>query len=212
MKYAIFDLDGTLLDSMPIWADLDKSVLEPLGIIANDDLNKRFKTMTLQQSSSYLTQTFALDMTADNLMQIFTETISFEYRENIPLKPGALEFLQHLHENGILSCVATASERNLAEAALQRTGALPHLQFILTCSELKTSKENPKIFLEAMKRMGGNLQQTVVFEDAYLSLLSAKKTGFPVICIHEETHSQKSCEEIRSHADGYVSSFHKLLR
>ncbi|MBO5408172.1 MAG: HAD family phosphatase [Clostridia bacterium] len=210
MEYAIFDLDGTILDSMPIWVNLGETVLKSLGIIPDDDLNKRFKTMTLQQSSEYLTRHFPLDITADELFQIFMENVRIGYEKDAPLKPGVMEFLQDLKSKNIPMCVATASDRSLTEAALKRTGALPYFQFVLTCAEIGKAKETPDIYIEAMHKMGGNTKNTVVFEDAYFSVLSAKSGGFPVVAVYDE-ETKKDQTAISELADGYINSFQELL-
>lgn len=210
MKYAIFDLDGTLLDSMPIWVNLGETVLASMGIIPDDDLNKRFKTMTLEQSSKYLTNVFDLPVTWEELMQIFTDTVKSGYENTAPLKPYVKEFLEYLKENNIPMCVATASERHLTETALKRTGALPYFQFVLTCSDIGKTKETPDVYLEAMRRLGGTIENTVVFEDAYFSVLSAKKGNFPVVAVYDDCAKNEK-ETIQSMADYYIESFKELL-
>lgn len=210
MKYVIFDLDGTLLDSMPVWVDLGETVLKSMGIIADEELNKRFKTMTLMQSSVYLTEHFSLNLTAKELLQIFTDNVRIGYEQDAPLKPYVKEFLEYLKSKNVPMCVATASERHLAEAALKRTGALPYFEFVLTCSDIGKTKETPDVYLEAMKRMGGTTENTVVFEDAYFSILSAKKGGFPVVAVYDD-ETKKDCDAIQQIADRYIRSFQELL-
>ncbi|MBQ7951126.1 MAG: HAD family phosphatase [Clostridia bacterium] len=210
MKYAIFDLDGTILDSMPIWVNLGETVLKDMGIIADDELNKRFKTMTLMQSSRYLTENFPLTVTADELMQIFTENVKIGYEKKAPLKPYVKEFLEKLKSANIPMCVATASERHLTEAALKRTGVLPYFDFVLTCSDIGKTKETPDIYLEAAKKLGGTIDNTVVFEDAYFSVLSAKKGGFRVVAVFDE-ETEKDKDSIQKLSDCYIETFQELL-
>lgn len=210
MRYAIFDLDGTILDSMPIWVNLGETVLKSMGIIPDEELNKRFKTMTLRQSSDYLTKHFPLNVTADELLQIFTDNVRIGYEQDAPLKPGVMDFLKLLKSKNIPMCVATASERHLTEAALKRTGALPYFEFVLTCSDIGKTKETPDVYLEAMHRMGGNTKNTVVFEDAYFSVLSAKNGGFGVIAVYDN-ETKKDRDTIQEICDAYIESFTELL-
>lgn len=210
MEFAIFDLDGTLLDSMPVWVNLGETVLKSLGIFPDEELNKRFKTMTLAQSSKYLTEQFPLNLTAEELLHIFMEYVRTGYEKEAPLKPGVMEFLQYLNARNIPMCVATASERYLTESALQRTGALPYFQFVLTCSDIRKTKETPDIYIEAMHRMGGNINNTVVFEDAYFSVLSAKNGGFGVIAVYDN-ETKKDRDTIQEICDAYIESFTELL-
>ncbi len=210
MEYAIFDMDGTLLDSMPIWVNLGETVLKSLDIIPDEETNRRFKTMTLTQSSHYIKEHFPLKISAEDLLQIFTDTVKKGYEEEAPLKPYAMDFLKLLYSKNIKMCVATASERHLTEAALKRTGVLPYLEFIITCSDIGKTKETPDIYLEAMQRMGGNLTNTVVFEDAYFSIISATNGGFPVVAIYDECAKNEK-ENIMKLADVYIDSFLELL-
>lgn len=210
MEYAIFDLDGTLLDSMPIWVNLGETVLKSLGIYPDEETTARFRTMTLTQSSFYIKEHFPLKISAEELLQLFTETVRKGYEEEAPLKPYAMDFLNFLKSKNIKMCVATASERHLTEAALKRTGVLPYLEFVLTCSDIGKTKETPDIYLEAMKQLGGNLQNTVVFEDSYFSIISAKKGGFPVIAMYDDC-AKNEAENIRLTADDYLQSFGELL-
>lgn len=210
MKYAIFDLDGTILDSMPIWVHLGETVLKPMGIIPDDDLNKRFKTMTLMQSSQYLTEVFDLSVTWEELMQIFTDTVKSAYENEAPLKPHVKEFLECLKQNNIPMCVATASERHLTESALKRTGVLHYFDFILTCAEIGKTKETPAVYLEAMNRLSGTVENTVIFEDAYFSVRSAKAGKFPVVAVYDDCAKQDK-PAIQKIADYYIESFQELL-
>ncbi len=210
MKYAIFDLDGTVLDSMPIWRNLGNTVLHSLGIIPDDDLNKRFKTMTLTQSSQFLVDEYHLPMTAEELKQLFTDTVTEGYERQAELKPYAKEFLEILKRKKVTMCIATASETALAKPALLRNGVFSCFSFLLTCSEIQKSKETPDIYLEAMRRMGGNITNTVVFEDSYFSILAAKKAGLSVIALADDA-AKAEAAQIQSVADYYCQSFRELL-
>ena len=210
MEYAIFDLDGTLLDSMPIWVNLGETVLKSLGIIPDAETTERFRTMTLTQSSYYIKEHFPLQISAEELLKLFTDTVRKGYEEEAPLKPHAMEFLKLLKSKNIKMCVATASERHLSEAALKRTGALPYLEFLITCSDIGKTKETPDIYLEAMQKLGGTLQNTVVFEDSLFSIRSAKKGGFPVIAL-QDACADKEKETIKNIADSYLESFQELI-
>ncbi len=211
MKYAIFDLDGTLLDSMPIWINLGKTVLNPMGIYPDEDLDKRFKTMTLDQSSRYIKEHFPIDISAEELLDIFTNTVRKGYEEEAPLKPYVMDFIKLLHSRKIPMCVATASERHLTESALQRTGVLPYFEFVMTCTDIGKTKETPDIYLEAMQRLGGNIQNTVVFEDAYFSVISAKNGGFSVVALFDEC-AKEDGKNIQKTADLYAQSFFDLMK
>lgn len=211
MQYAIFDLDGTLIDSMSAWSQLGENYLKQKGIVPDNNLKKKLKTMSLAQSSKYFTKHYRLPNDSDSLLREMLAMITEEYHQKIPLKPYAKEFLEALYQNGIRMCIATASEKSLALPALERLEILPYFEFILTCSDIGKSKETPDIFYEAMHRLGGNQTNTVVFEDSYFSILSAKQGKFPVIGIYDE-YARPEEAAIRETVDGYIRDFSELLQ
>lgn len=212
-KGAIFDLDGTLLDSMPIWGAVGIEYLRMKGHNPPRSINQILKTMSLAQSARYFRTKYAIADSEDEIIEEIVDLIEEQYRFSIPLKPGVIPFLEKLHSNNVKMCVATATERNLAEAALNRLGVAKYFKFILTCSEVGMAKDSPEFFLRALELLKTPKDKTIVFEDALHAIKSAKAIGLTVAAVYDES-SRHEQEEIQATADVYLNSFEnwKVIR
>ncbi|MBR3755346.1 MAG: HAD family phosphatase [Clostridia bacterium] len=193
---AIFDLDGTLIDSMPIWNDLSFNFLTARGITPKPDLRDRVSTMFLRESSQYVVDEYSLDCTADDVLEFMHEQIDNFYINLVPPKEDVIPFLEKLKKAGIKMCVATATERRLAVPALEHNGMLGYFDEIFTCAELGVSKRDPLIFEKALQFLGTEKQETYVFEDSFHAVETAAKADFPVAAVYDESAASKE-KEIR---------------
>lgn len=206
---AIFDFDGTLFDSMPIWDDLGEVYLHSLGKEPKPSLREDLRPLSLYQSASYLRKEYDLPLSADEIMQGINRIIEHFYLYEVLPKPGAEEFLRHMQQAGTAMCIATASERYQVEAALKRCGLEPYFAAIFTCGEVGHGKDEPDIFRQAMEHFGADRRSTVVFEDALHAIQTAKADGFLVAGVFDR--SEKRQEEIRKLADWYIPDFKETL-
>lgn len=190
MAGAIFDLDGTLLDSMPFWETVGSRYLEERGIPVPDELPLRLKTMTLPEAADYYRHDFGITETPETICQQLSDMIAEDYRSRAPLKEGVHAMLDHLREKGIPMCVATATGRELVEMALDRLHIDSYFSFWLTCGDLHTSKNLPYIFDECARRLGTPKEQTVIFEDSLHCIQTASRAGYPVVGVYD--HSARS--------------------
>lgn len=194
LKGAIFDLDGTLLDSMPFWETVGSRYLEERNIPVPDDLPLRLKTMTLPEAAEYYRQDFGITESVDTICRQISDMIAEDYRSRAPLKAGVRAMLDSLKGKGIPMCIATATGRELVEMALRRLGIGEYFSFLLTCGDLNTSKNLPYIFDECARRLGTPKQQTVVFEDSLHCIETAVQAGYPVVGVYD--HSARSEAEV----------------
>ena len=202
----IFDMDGTLIDSMGIWYKIDREFLRENGITdPPEDISDRMKKMTIDESSAYFISEFGLDCTKDYVIKRIEELVRREYEDNIPLKPHVPELLDHLDSKGIRYGVATATYRSLAEAVLRRCGICERFAFILTDAEYPTGKRRPDIFLGAAERLGTSPYETLVIEDSLHCLKTASDAGFVTAAVYDKA-SEKELDEIKDTADYYLSS------
>ena len=201
IKCAIFDFDGTLFDSMFIWDEIGERYLRSLGKEPNPSMREAVRTLSLYQAACYLRREYDLPLSTEGIMKGINQMIEHFYLSEILPKPGVCEFLEHMKKAGISMCIATASERYQIEAALKRCGMSQYFDAIFTCSEIGHGKEEPFIFRQAMEVCGAERNTTVVFEDAFHAALTARKDGFSVIAVYDE--SEKYQEEIRRLADCY---------
>ncbi len=206
---AIFDLDGTLLDSMGIWDRAGEDFLLSLGITPRENLAETLKEMSLAQAAEYLQDTYGVSKSVDEIIRDVCHLVEDFYIEKVPLKKGVKEVLEKLSKNHVKMCVATASERRLVDLALTRCGVRQHFTEIFTCNELGLGKDSPDIYEMARAHLGTPKENTFVFEDAIHAIRTAKAAGFPVVGIFDA--SEKDQETVRSLSDYYLESFMKFL-
>lgn len=181
---AIFDLDGTLTDSMHLWDEAPKALVRRYGGQPPEDLAAALKEMGRREASEYLIATFHMDCTPEKAMDDINELVTAAYRDQVPLKPGADRLLRQLAAMGIPCAVATASEVFQAQAALERLGVWDCFRFAVSCIQYGP-KTGPDVYLEAARRLGGTPERTIVFEDALHAAQTAKRAGFLVAGVYD---------------------------
>ncbi|MEG2203916.1 MAG: HAD family phosphatase, partial [Oscillospiraceae bacterium] len=171
---AIFDLDGTLLDSMFIWDTIGEEYLLRRGITPEPGLNEKFKMMSLVQAAEYYRAVYRLPESVQTIMDEVNGMIAHFYSDVVPPKDGVPELLARLRSEGVRMCVATATDRELVESALRRSRLLPYFRGILTCTEVGFGKDSPVIFRRALELLGTKKSETLLFEDALHAIETAK--------------------------------------
>lgn len=205
---AIFDVDGTLLDSMSIWDTIGADYLRSIGYIPRENLNEIFKNMSLLQAAEYYRNEYGVTLRVEEIMSGVNAMLEQFYQYEAPLKPGAAELLARLRQNRVKLCIATATDRYLVEAALERCGVLSCFGEIFTCNEVGHGKDEPDIFEAALSFLGTEKAETVVFDDAFYAVKTAKEAGFPVAAVYDR--HEKNSEEIRALADLYLEDLTQL--
>lgn len=208
IKGAIFDFDGTLFDSMFIWEQAGEMYLRAVGKTPEEDLKSALKPMSLRQSAEYLKERYALPMSAAEIMDGINRTVEEFYFHTVLPKPGAPELLAELSRRGVRMCIATATDRYQAEAALERCGLRRYFSEIFTCTEIGSGKDDPLIFRRAMEHLGTDRESTLVFEDAWHAICTAKGDGFMVAAVYDPHEDMQS--SIRNIADVYLTDFSDL--
>ncbi len=202
----IFDLDGTLLDSLWAWEDSGVNYLRSIGIEPAADLQAKLETMSLMDGANYVKEMYNLPEPPEVILEKTLEPIKNRYYNEIQPMPGVGEQLARLKAQGVKMAVATASHGEFAQAALKRLGMLDYFEFIITCDEVGVGKTSPKVYEAALKRLGTAKERTLVAEDALHALETAHKAGFPTAAI-EELHSLDQQVQKRNIADYYVIDY-----
>ncbi|WP_206459205.1 HAD family hydrolase [Anaerovorax sp. IOR16] len=210
MNGVIFDMDGTLLDSMPIWNNVASSYLRKKGYEPEPNLWEALKFLSLSQGVAYIKEKYLLPETNEEIETGINQTIEYSYFNKIPLKAGVEPYLQMLHKYRIPMCVATATDKYLAEASLKRLDILQYFKGILTCQEIGCGKDDPTIFESARELLQTDKKRTYVFEDALHAGITAKNAGFKVIGVYEES-AKDDWEELKKIADQSILSMEELV-
>lgn len=208
IRGAIFDVDGTLLDSMFIWDTIGETYLRSIGYQPKENLNETFKNMSLHQAARYYQTEYGVTQSIDEIMDGVNAMLERYYRFEVPLKPGAAELLERLRQDGVTLCIATATDRHLVEAALDRCGVLSCFGEIFTCNEVGHGKDEPDIFEAALRFLGTRREETLVVDDALYAVRTAKEAGFPVAAVYDS--HEKAQDQIRMLADVYLEELTQL--
>lgn len=207
---AIFDLDGTLVDSMWIWETVIVRWLNRCGLACEEDLTPIIKDMTFEQSAQYIIGRFGLEKSVGAITAEWSAMILDDYRYHIQLKEGVFSFVRALHAAGVKMCIATSNFRDACTAVLESGGIADCFEFILISDEIGKNKSFPDIYLESARRLGLAPADCMVFEDILLAVGTAKNAGFQTTAVYDK-ESVGETERLRQTADQYITSFQELL-
>lgn len=187
-KACIFDMDGTLVDSMGYWHQLQVEYLAAKGVghELREEVIVLAKPLSLLESAELFIKRCGLTGTPEHATEEMREMMAEHYRRDVIAKAGVTDYLTALKKTGAKLCVASATDRPLVESCLRRLGLDGYFDFFLSCAEVGAGKDQPTVFLEAARRLGTALEQTVVFEDSLPAGRTAKRAGFSLVAIYDE--------------------------
>lgn len=189
-KAAIFDLDGTLLDSMGVWDQIDAAFLAKRGIAVPDDYMETVTAMQFRDIARYTIDRFGLDDTEDELMDEWDRMAHDAYTSVVRPKAHALDYLRYLKDTGARLAVATTMPAGLRAPALRHAGMLGMFDAIVGVDDVGRGKEHPDIYLEAAARVGVPAHAATVFEDLLAGVRSAVRAGMRVWGVYDASSAQ----------------------
>lgn len=206
----IFDLDGTMVDSMWMWRGIDEEFMAKRGLTMTDDLELAIEGMSFRETAEYFVRTYPLTESVEELMDIWVQMAIDKYEHEVPVKPGLMHFLQEMKARGIRMGIATSNARVLLDAVADAHGFYNYMDGVLTANEVKRGKPAPDVFLAVAKKIGIAPQDCLVFEDIPQGIRAGLAAGMKVCSVSDE-YSRAQETEKRALAHFYIDSYEQVL-
>ena len=209
IKAVIFDLDGSLVDSMWIWKDIDIEYLGRFGIEIPDGLQKDIEGKSFSETAVYFKERFQIPDSLEQMKEDWNQMAWDKYVNEVMLKPGAGDFLNYCIDHGIKLGIATSNSRALVEAVADARGFGKNFDCIMTACEVEKGKPSPDIYLAVADRLGVDPVQCLVFEDITAGIMAGKNAGMRV-CAVEDTYSLHQTGDKKKLADYYIRDYYEI--
>ena len=205
-KAVIFDLDGTLVDSMWMWKAIDIEYLGRFGFDLPPSLQKDIEGMSFSETAVYFKETFQIPDTLEEIKATWNRMAYDKYTKEVPLKKGVQEFLDYCKENGILLGIATSNSRELVDATLKALNIKEYFACVMTACEVAKGKPAPDIYLAVAEKLQAEPSRCLVFEDIEMGIMAGKNAGMEV-CAVEDEFSMNQIEAKKKLADYYIKDY-----
>ena len=209
-KCALFDLDGTLLDSTDVWHEVDEEFFAERGLVLPKDYAKTISPMGFKGAAYYTIEKFGLNETPLQVMTQWHEMAQKKFAESVRLKPLVKEYLELLKDRGTRLCIVTASHEDLFVPSLEHNGVFHLFDSITTIQEVERGKGFPDIYLKAAEKNSFPVEDCAVFEDIYEGIKGAKSGGFYTVAVYDKNSAEDE-KKIREISDEYIYSFSEFL-
>ena len=206
---AIFDFDGTLFDSMPIWKGLKFKFFESLGISLSEEDKKDFSGLFLMDALPLAITRFDLKYSIDELYSLFWKLLTKKYLESAVLKNDIIPFLEKLYRNGVKMGIATATGEEAIIPLLKKYDMLKYFSSIYSTYTVGAHKSDPKVYDAVRNELGVEKDYTWVFEDALYAAKTAKTNGYMVVGIYDK--SERNQQELKEIADIYIGDYNEII-
>ncbi len=211
IKAVIFDLDGTLVDSMGLWRDIDIAFLGERGIAYEDSLQEKIEGMSFTETAVFCKEYYKLEESVEELKSIWNQMAREKYRYEIQAKPGVLRFLDNLKQKGIKMGIATSNSEELISAVNEAYHFDEYMTCIVTSCSVKKGKPAPDVYLEAARQLGVEPGECLVFEDIVKGIEAGKNAGMKV-CAVEDDFSAHQKEKKMELSDYYIETYDDIMK
>lgn len=206
----IFDLDGTLVDSMWMWKTIDVEYLARFGLEFPTDLQGKIEGMSFSETAIYFKERFNLPDSLDQIKSDWNKMAWDKYLYEVPLKEGAREFLQYLKDNHIPAGIATSNSRDLVDLIIDKLNIAEFFTSIRTSCEVEKGKPSPDIYLLVANDLGVDPKKCLVFEDVIQGVMGGKNANMKVCAVYDE-FSEKDDQEKKRLSDYYIYSMKEII-
>ncbi len=214
LKGAIFDMDGTLVDSLIFWGcfweELSKKYLNGKAFAPDTETDKTIRTTTLPMCVKILHERFGFGESYEEFLAYTEEYMARFYRERVQAKPGVKEYLEELKKKGVKMCVASASAVPMLEICLKTCGLRDYFSILLSCKDFGVGKDQPDVYLAALEQLGTPKEETFVFEDSYVALCTAHSIGMKTVGIYDPFNYDQ--DKMAVLADYYIAEGETMLK
>lgn len=211
IKAVLFDLDGTLVDSMWMWPEIDREFLKERGFDTPPDLKKDIDGLSIWDDAIYFKKRFGLKDSEQELIDIWNGMAMHHYEKDTPLKPGAGVFIDYLKKHGYLIGLVTSNSLVLCTAATKANGVYEDFDTFVTSEDVAHGKPDPAGYLLAAERLKVEPSECLVAEDLPVGLIAAKRAGMRAVAV-KDRYSEEDIEEKERLADAVIADYQELIR
>ena len=205
----IFDMDGSLVDSMWVWKEIDIAYLGKFHLTIPEDLQRQIEGMSFTETAVYFKERFSLPCTVEEIKADWNQMAWEMYRTRVMPKPGAIDFLEHCKKQNIKLGIATSNSRPIVDMVLKEREIASYFSCIMTGCEAKKGKPAPDVYLLTAQQLQVAPEKCLVFEDIVSGILAGKAAGMEV-CAVEDAYSAYQREEKKKLADYYIQDFREI--
>ncbi len=210
IKAVLFDLDGTLIDSMSVWKDIDIEFLGNYGIELPDDLQNSIEGMSFTETADYFKRRFQFKESVEEIKAIWNEMAYEHYTQYVKLKDGVLDFLSYLRSHKIKTGISTSNSIELVQGVLKAKEIEPYFDAVVTACQVNVGKPSPDIYLETARLLNVEPGNCLVFEDIPMGIMAGKNANMKVCTIYDDFSKNQDIKK-RSLADYYINTFNEVL-
>lgn len=206
----LFDLDGTLIDSMWMWHTIDIEYLKRFNLTPPQDLAREIEGMSFHETAVYFKSRFNICDSIEKIKSDWDEMSHEMYCTKVSLKPGVMSFLKYLKAKGIKMAIGTSNSYSLAEDVLKALDIYDYFNAIVTSGMVGQGKPNPDVYLEAARQIQATPDKCLVFEDVVQGIMAGKNAGMTVVAVYDEASKDTTAEKINL-ADYYENTIEDFM-